>query len=466
MGIEIFCVPIAISFCYISSVYYLCVKFMKIFNTIFYILAAQVLVFSLFTGHADVYYIVSWGINLLDSVFEGELASYADNLKNLKIPTNYSFSTNFLTSVLLLPIYTFFHNELPFNSIVYCVYYKFIVAVVTIFSSVLVGKIALNLNFRIQEAKLAQIAYLCSFFVQPISLLFGQIDFIGNFFLIYGLYYLTMNRLSAATWMFSLSLCGKPFSAIIVIPIYCILFFRFKRKIISTSLILTLPAVLTNLFAYIFVNNYFIHGQEISKRFNFFGKLVSNNHYCIFIICSILCLIFLIRSKKICYDYVKIFTFPLLIFALFATQEIHHSWELYEATSIIILLLLLLRYNQSLCLFSYLFICFLQFFKYFTVGAVDSYYTRIFDICLFKSSFTIHFWNMLAYYFGLFNAYPFRLVFLITICLLVLVVNLRRTEITSCQSSSSLETCKKACVVCLIPLICYFTVVFNFLELK
>ncbi len=437
---------------------------MKFLNTFFCLLSIWIVIVALPTGHTDMSCTVQWGIILIDSILNGDLYYYADTLRILLKPTEYSFFSNFVLSVILMPMYVILRSCDNYTIPYYLLYYKFILALGTIFSSYLIGRIGLNLNLKKHEIRLVQILYLSSMFVQPVSVLFGQVDFIGNIFLISGIYFLLNSKIRKSNLMFAMSMCFKPFSAVIIIPICCISFYRIKKDWLCSIIILLLFPLLCRLFPYLFIHDYYKHAMVMLRGINYFPKLIGYHSYTSFIICVIICFILLLKSKKLTYDPLKIIILPLIIFALFAMRPIHFQWEVYEATSVVFLIIYIMRINPILGIASYVFINMIQFYKFFSI--YKNYYTGVFEQSIFYPYLSFGYYDKAYAMFGHDYIFLLRYAYLIAICLLVLFINSKKAKNSLIFSSLSIYSCKIASIICLAPIFYYFLTLFDFVGLK
>ena len=207
---------------------------MKFLNFIKYFLYIEITLMSILTGHHDVVGNVFWGVNLLDVTFKGDFFNYQNILFDNHFPTNYTLLSNIFVAIILSPIYLMGVGD---ANMPYIIFYKFILAIITILASKTIGDIVRGLKFSERNANLSEILFLNSLYIQPISFFFGQLDFVGNFLLILGVKYLVKNNLKLCLLLFAFSYCIKPFPVVIIVPMLCLIFPTIKKNLIKNSLI-------------------------------------------------------------------------------------------------------------------------------------------------------------------------------------------------------------------------------------
>ncbi|MGI6680072.1 MAG: hypothetical protein ACOX3T_01035 [Bdellovibrionota bacterium] len=317
----------------------------------------------------------------------------------------------------------------------------------------------LKLRFSEKQAKFSEILYLNSMFIIPISIVMGQIDFIGNYFLILGILCVLDNKLIKASMLFSLSYCFKPFSLFIIVPIMCILFYRIRKDLFIHGFIFLFPYWIQMLCTYLLIDDYYSFSSEVNMYYDFASRIIKNSY---FFIMGLVCLLFLYKSKKICFSINKILTFPLIVFSLFTLQLIHHQWEIYEVCSFIVLIMLLFRFNECLGILGYLFINILQIIKLFSF--VNTAYTA----SCWKHGFLSRYITFDKNYnlSGILSTYfmQFKLLYAMLICFLVLFVASKWVNLRLFLNKEKVQSFNYKLMVgmSLIPQVCYFTMSYFF----
>lgn len=430
---------------------------MRFLITLKFLMYIEVILVAVFiTGHSDVQGLVNWGYQLILTTQNGDITNFSNVLLAKGNPTNYTMLCNIFMALAIFPVYLFTKAT---ENVSYWMCYKFILAIFTIFSSKIINDIVKSLGFDKRGCALAEILYLSSTFVQPISVMFGQIDFVSNFFLLYGIKYLIKNNISKSFIFFSISYCFKPFPVIIIFPILCMLFYKIKKNLISHGMILSLPYLFMSFLTYIFIDNFYINASKVNTSINFYYRLISYHNYIVPSLITVLLLILLFKSKKYSCDIKKLLTFPLLAFSLFTLQIIHYQWELYEAAPFIILIMLLIRKNFIIGIFAYIFINILQILKYLSWGAL--YYSDVFYLAFYRKNLTVNFHNYIYEILHIHNNFNIKILYVVGIFFLVWLVNRKKIGNNTLGTSNYVIFS----ILSLIPLAVYVVILTSFIKL-
>ena len=429
---------------------------MKLLNVIKYVLYIDVILVAIFTAHSDVIFIVYWGYKFIVTMLDGNLSNYQNILYHNNFATNYSMLCHIFTALILSPIYFIFKSSTYWH---YIIFYKFILSIFTILSAKTLGNILKDLKFNKQQCILSEILYLSSMFVQPVSVMFGQIDFISNFFLLLGLRYLVNKKFTISFMMFSLSYCFKPFTIIIITPILCLLFFRIKRNIVKYIGILISPYLIMSLLTYIFINNFYKYTVLVNNLNRIYERFIGYENYAIEFLIIISLMIFLRLSKKLTFNTRKILTYPLYSFSIFTLINIHYQWELYESSLFIIMIMYICQNNFRVGIFAYIFINIIQIIKYMSYN--EHFFTYIFYESIINDKLVINF-NNFIYPRILSSVKIVNIIYVISIFFLIWLANKRNNK----NQLLTVSQCTIMGILSFIPLIIYSLILCCFIQLK
>ena len=169
--------------------------------------------------NSDMITVAQWGLQLLDCVKEGTIREYALILKDRGIITNYPIITNLITAVWLAPVYILKEIcKLQFDIVVYTSWYKVLVLIVNVISVIVFNDVLNKLGYDADKKIWGDINYLLTPLVMLAIVAGGQVDGIGNLFLLMSFNYLLDNKYNKFAICAGLSICIKGLSVFVIIP--------------------------------------------------------------------------------------------------------------------------------------------------------------------------------------------------------------------------------------------------------
>lgn len=204
------------------------------------------LVYTFLIAHVDCNTITTWGYDLLDSIRLGHLSEFPVYTYQMHdMATNYNLFVNLITAVWLSPVYII-DNLCNAHAImlVYDVWYKCLILLMTSWSVKLLGQILEKIQIPRERIYEGQLYYSFSAILLISVLGKGQVDIISLCFLMFGIRNMLDKKYTLMALCYGLSLCVKPFSILIIVPILILLISKHEWKIVAYGFITLVPYML------------------------------------------------------------------------------------------------------------------------------------------------------------------------------------------------------------------------------
>ena len=317
-----------------------------------------VLVFlSAFTlCHADLIgWNVTWGRQFLECIKNGNTREFQLILESKNMPTNYNIFLNAFFALSLSPIYLIeLISKYTIDNYIYASWFKLNIVFFTFLTLNIFSKCLKELEINQTKAEFLKFLYIASPFCLLSSIGMGQIDFLGNYFFVSGIYMFLQKKYNRMSIFIALAATVKGFALIFYIPVIILLYGKDIKKLLKHLLITLSIPVIVSLVTRIYFIDYSRISSALEEHYGFAERIfaISADKTSVFIfIAVIICgLSYYFSQHELVKPYYYVSS-GMIIFSSFVLLVLWHpQWLIYSLPLLLIIAAYYKKFDDFLIL--------------------------------------------------------------------------------------------------------------------